>query len=217
MSTRIVIADDHQFIRDGIRTLFSEEPDLEVVAEADNGKAVAQLARELSPELVIMDVGMPGDIDGIEATRQIIAENPSTKVIALSMHANKLFVEDMFAAGASGYLLKECAPRELLDAVHAILENEIYLSPRVASIAMDGKVTRPSVSQSTTPILTRKECEVVKLLASGQSTKQIAFQLKKSVQSIDAYRRQAMEKLGIDSLAELIKYAIREGLTDFDF
>jgi DNA-binding NarL/FixJ family response regulator len=216
MSVKIILADDHQLMREGLRTLIEKELGMEVVGEAGDGQAVVQLARETLPDIIIMDVGMPG-LDGIDATRQITSEFPSVKVVALSMHSNKLFVMDMFEAGASGYLLKECAFAELATAIDAVRVNEVYLSPKVAGIVLDGHMKRPSAEPNSTVVLTEKECEVLQLLATGKSTKQIALQFEKSVQTIDAHRRRIMDKLGIDNLAELVKYAIREGLTTLEF
>ena len=216
MSAKIVLAEDHQLIREGLRTLLEKELGMEVIGEAGDGEAAVQLARELLPDIVIMDVTMPG-LDGIGATKQIISELPSIKVIALSMYSNKLFVMDMFEAGASGYLLKECASVELEHAISAVLANEIYLSPKISGLVLDGQMKRPLVTKNPTAVLTKRECKVLQLLASGKSTKEIALMLNKSVQSIDAYRRQIMDKLDIHSVAGLTKYAIREGLTTAGF
>ena len=216
MSTKIILADDHQLVREGLRTLLEKELGMEVIGEAGDGEDVIKLARERLPDIVIMDVAMPG-LDGIDATRQITGELPSIKVIALSMYPNKLFVMDMFEAGASGYVLKECASIELNNAINAVLANEVYLSPKVAGIVFDGRIRRTLATQSSKAGLTGREYKVLRLLASGKSTKEIAFTLKKSVQTVDMCRRQIMDKLDIHSVAELTKYAIREGLTTVEF
>lgn len=216
MSTKIILADDHQLVREGLRTLLEKELGMEVIGEAGDGEDVIKLARERLPDIVIMDVAMPG-LDGIDATRQITGELPSIKVIALSMYPNKLFVMDMFEAGASGYVLKECASIELNNAINAVLANEVYLSPKVAGIVFDGRIRRTLATQSSKAGLTGREYKVLRLLASGKSTKEIAFTLKKSVQTVDMCRRQIMNKLDIHSVAELTKYAIREGLTTVEF
>jgi len=216
MSTKIILADDHQLMREGLCSLLETELDMQVVAQASDGDTVVRLAGELLPDIIIMDIGMPG-LDGIEATRQITSKFSSIKIIALSMHTNKLFVMDMFEAGASGYLLKECASAELATAITAVLENNIYISPKIAGIVLDDHLKYPLMEQNLTVILTKKECEILRFLASGKSTKQIAIQFEKSVQTIDTHRRHIMDKLGFDNLAQLIKYAIREGLTHLEY
>ena len=216
MSTKIILADDHQLIREGLCSLLETELGMQVVAQASDGNAVVRLAGEFLPELIIMDIGMPG-LDGIEATKQITSKFSSIKIIALSMHTNKLFVMDMFEAGASGYLLKECASAELATAITSVLENNIYISPKIAGVVLDDHLKYPSMEQNSTIVLTEKECEVLRLLASGNSTKQIALQFEKSIQTIDASRREIMDKLGFDNLAQLVKYAIREGLTPLEY
>ena len=216
MSTKIILADDHQLIREGLCSLLETELGMQVVAQASDGNAVVRLAGEFLPELIIMDIGMPG-LDGIEATKQITSKFSSIKIIALSMHTNKLFVMDMFEAGASGYLLKECASAELATAITSVLENNIYISPKIAGIVLDDQLKYPSMEQNSTIVLTEKECEILRFLASGKSTKQIAIQLEKSIQTIDGHRRHIMDKLGFDNLAQLIKYAIREGLTPLEY
>lgn len=216
MSARIILADDQILVREGFRSLLENELGMEVVGRANDGNEVVQLAGQLLPDIVIMDIIMP-DLDGIEATKQIIDKSPSIKVIALSMFSNKLFVIDMFEAGASGYILKEGAPVELKNAINAVLTNEIYVSPKIAGVVIDDHLRRPLATRGSTPLLTKREYEVLRLLASGKSSKQIAFTLQKSVQSVDMYRRQMMDKLGIDNLAGLVKYAIREGLSTLEF
>ena len=216
MSTKIILADDHQLIREGLCSLLETELGMQVVAQASDGNAVVRLAGEFLPELIIMDIGMPG-LDGIEATKQITSKFSSIKIIALSMHTNKLFVMDMFEAGASGYLLKECASAELATAITSVLENNIYISPKIAGVVLDNHLKYPLLEQNSTVVLTERECEILRLLASGNSTKQVAHQLEKGIQSIDGYRRQIMDKLGFDNLAQLVKYAIREGLTPLEY
>lgn len=215
MSTKVILVDDHRLMRDGLRTLLQTELGMEVVGEADDGLTAVTMAEQLSPDIIIMDVGMPG-IDGIDATSRITDKLPNVKVIALSMHANKLFVMDMFKAGASGYLLKECASDELATAINTVLTGDVYLSPKVAGVVLDAHLKRPSMTRSSTALLTQRECEVLRLVASGKSSKEIAIQYKKSIQTIDACRRQIMAKLKLENSAQLIKYAIREGLTTLD-
>ena len=216
MSIRIILADDHKIVRDGLRALIENQAGMKVIAEADNGRETVRLARDLLPDLVIMDIGMP-DLNGIDATRQITAELPDVKVIALSMHSDRRFVVQMFRAGASGYLLKDCAFEELARAVNAVLKNQTYLSPAVAGPVMEDYIHRLSTADSIAyPILSPREREVLQLLAEGRSTKETASLLCVSTKTVETHRQQIMSKLNIHTTAELIKYAIREGLTSLD-
>ena len=216
MSIRIILADDHQIVRQGLRTLLAAEPDMEVVAEADNGRATLRLARELKPQVVIMDITMP-DLNGIEATRQILAESSEVKIIALSMHSDSLFVLNMLKAGASGYLLKDCALEELVKAIRTVVAQKTYLSPGVSDIVIKDFVSGwSSPGSSAFSVLTAREREVLQLMAEGKTTNQIAYRLCLSVKTVEAHRKQTMNKLGIHSVAELTKYAIRQGLTSLE-
>lgn len=216
MGIRIIIVDDHQIVRQGLSTLLAKEPDMEVVAEAENGRKAVQLTKELAPHIVIMDVNMP-DLNGIEATRQILHHNPDVKVIALSMHADRRFVVNMLKAGASGYLLKDCAFEELAQAIRLVMANKTYLSPGVSDIVIKDYVHGLSAPGSSAfSVLTAREREVLQLMAEGKSTSQIAEYLNISIKTVETHRQQLMHKLGIHSVAELTKYAIREGLTSLD-
>jgi DNA-binding NarL/FixJ family response regulator len=216
MVTKILIADDHQIVRQGLRFLLEKESDLKVVAEAEEGRSTVRLARELRPGVIIMDVAMP-DLNGIEATRQIIAESPATKVIALSMYADRRFVVNMLKAGASGYLLKDCAFEELIRAIRVVLAHKTYLSPGVTDILVkDCKMGTPLNEPSAFGVLTSREREVLQLMSEGQSTAKIADQLHVSVKTVESHRQQLMQKLNLRSVAELTKYAIREGLTSLE-
>jgi DNA-binding NarL/FixJ family response regulator len=203
-------------MREGLRTLIEKQPDLKVVEAAENGRMAVRLAQKLLPEVVVMDIGMP-DLNGIEATRQILADNPKVKVIALSMHSAKRFVVEMLKAGASGYLLKDCAFEELALAIRTVITNKVYVSPSINDMMIKEYVHSLSKSElSVTFILTPREREVLQLLAEGKTTKQIAASLKLSVKTIETYRQQVMHKLNLHSLAELTKYAIREGITSLE-
>jgi two-component system response regulator NreC len=215
---KVVLADDHQIVRHGLRSLLSAEPDIEVVGEADNGRAVVRLVQELSPQVVIMDISMP-DLNGIEATRQILSDFSGVKIIALSMHSDSLFVLNMFKAGASGYLLKDCALEELVKAVRTVMNRKIYLSPSISDIVVKDFVIGWSPEESSSSaysILTPREREVLQLMAEGKTTNQIAENLCISVKTVEAHRKQLMTKLDIHSVAELTKYAIRQGLTTLE-
>ena len=216
MVTKILIADDHQIVRQGLRFLLEKESDLKVVAEAENGRTTVRLARELTPGVIIMDVAMP-DLNGIEATRQIIAELPGTKVIALSMYADRRFVVNMLKAGASGYLLKDCAFEELIRAIRVVLAHKTYLSPGVTDILVkDCQMGIPMNEISAFALLTPREREVLQLMSEGNSTAKIADQLHVSIKTVESHRQQLMQKLNLRSVAELTKYAIREGLTSLE-
>ncbi|MCK8600964.1 response regulator [Desulfoferrobacter suflitae] len=216
MSVRLLIADDHNIVRDGLRALLETQQNLQVIAEAENGRKAVRLVRELSPDVVIIDVGMPG-LNGIDATRQIVAEANETKVIALSMHSDRRFVAQMFKAGAAAYLLKDCAFEELVQAVDVVVAGQIYLSPEIAGAVIEDYVRHISRTDSSGfSVLTAREREVLQLLAEGKATKEIAAELFVSVKTIETHRQQIMHKLKVGSLADLIKYAIREGITFLD-
>jgi DNA-binding NarL/FixJ family response regulator len=215
---RILLADDHQIVLEGLRSLLQQNEEMEVVAEAKDGRSAVQLARELQPDVVVMDVGMPG-LNGIEATRQITSREPDAKVVALSMHSDRRFMGEMLKAGAKGYLLKDGAFEELATAIRSVMSNKVYLSPRIADVVVDDYVRRtPSQGSDTSAFakLTPREREVLQLMAEGRATKEIAMDLKVSIKTVETHRRQIMEKLNIHSVAELTKYAIREGLTSLD-
>jgi len=210
MALRILLVDDHQIVREGLRILLEKEPDMEVAAEAEDGRAAVRLAREVSPQVVIMDVAMP-DLNGIEATRQIVAECPGIKVIALSMHADRRFVANMLKAGASGYLLKDSAFEELARAIRTVAADKVYLSPEVSDIVVRDYVKGPQEEASVYSLLTPREREVLQLLAEGKATREIADCLHVSVKTVETHRQQIMYKLKVRSVAELTKYAIRGG------
>jgi DNA-binding NarL/FixJ family response regulator len=212
-SIRVVVADDHQMFREGLLAMLQEQGGIEVLAEAPDGRTAVELAKELHPEVVVMDVTMP-DLNGIEATRQIKAKCPGVQVVALSMHADRQFITDMLEAGASGYLLKDCPFSELLASLRAAVAHEVYLSPKIASVVVrtyDAVGVGPG--KRLAHKLTPREREILQLVADGGSSKEIAHLLGLSVKTVDTHRRQVMEKLQIYSVAELTHFAIREGLT----
>jgi DNA-binding NarL/FixJ family response regulator len=216
MPAKVLLVDDHKIIREGLRAMLDKEQGLKIVGEAEDGRTAIKLVRELSPDLVVMDIGMP-DLTGIEATRQITAKHPNVKVIALSMHSDKRFVSEMLAAGASGYLLKDCAFDELSRAIHTVLEGRTYLSPDIAGIVVEGYVHQTATNKSSAfARLTDREREVLQLIAEGEGTKQIATRLHISIKTVETHRQHVMGKLNIFSVAELTKYAVREGLTSLE-
>jgi DNA-binding NarL/FixJ family response regulator len=213
MKTRILLVDDHKILRDGICSLVKEYPDMEVVGEAADGRTAIRLVKELSPDVIIMDISMP-DLNGIDATRRIIADYPDVKIIALSMHYDKQFVSEIFKAGASGYLLKDSAFDELEHAIRIVMDGKTYINPQIASLVVESLVSQSAAaSHKAFYLLTEREREVLQLISEGKSTKQIAIDLNVSAKTVESHRRQVMGKLHIRNVAELTKYAIREGLT----
>jgi two-component system response regulator NreC len=213
-SIRIVIADDHQIIRQGLRSLLKAQPDVEVVAEADDGRSAVKLAAELEPDVVVMDINMP-DLNGIDATRQIVkGSRHAPKVVGLSAYSDRRFTLEMLNAGASGFVVKDSAFAELAEAIRTVVDDKVYLSPSIAgmvaeSYAQGGAADVPSAFSQLSP----REREILQLTAEGKAMKEIAVQLDISIKTVETHRRKVMEKLEMDSVAELTKYAIREGLT----
>jgi len=213
---KILLADDHKMMREGLRMLLEKSGRATVVGEADTGVSAIRMARDLKPELVLMDIGMP-DLNGIEATRRIMTEAPGVKVIALSMHADKRYVRQMFAAGAAGYVLKGSAFEEVAAAIKTVTAGRIYISPKITDQVLADYVSRlikPSAEVESP--LSGREREVLQMLAEGKSSRTIAERLHVSVTTVDTHRKHIMDKLGFRSIAELTKYAVREGLTPLD-
>jgi len=216
MKTRILLADDHRIMREGLASLLQSQADMEVVQHASDGLEAVNLSRELCPHVVVMDLTMPG-MNGIEATRRITNEVPQAKVLCLSAHGDTRFVSAVLDAGATGYLLKDCAFEELVSAIRTVIGNQFYLSPGIAgTLVEDYKTRRPGSDPSAFSKLTEREREIVQLLAEGHSTKQIAARLHLSVKTVGTHREHIMSKLNVHSLAAVTKYAIREGLTSVE-
>ncbi len=216
MTIRTVLVDDHKLFREGLYSLLEKKPNIEVVGQASSGLEAIDIIQELLPDIVIMDIGMK-NVNGIQATRQLKALVPDTKILALSMHSNEKYIAEMLRAGASGYLVKDCAYEELLNAIETIMSGRIYLSPEIAGafvkdFLFSGEEQIPSIFS----ILTPRECEVLQLISEGKTNKEIAHKLGVSVKTIDTHRQQIMSRLDIHNVAELTRYAIKMGLTPMD-
>ncbi len=213
---KILLADDHSILRTGLRGLLEKEPNFQVIAEAEDGRTAVELAHKLLPDVVLMDISMH-DLNGIEATRQITDRSPKIKVIMLSVHSGQKFVSEVFKAGASGYLLKDCDLNEVFYAIRTVMTDETYLCPQIATVLRNDYLQRISETEApTSSILSPREREVLQLMAEGKSTKEIAYSFSLSVKTVEVHRQRIMEKLDIHSVAELTKYAIREGLTPLE-
>ncbi len=216
MGIRVVLADDHRIMREGLRSLLERQPDMEVVAEAEDGRTTVSLTEKLAPNVVIMDVAMP-DLNGMEATRQITSRCQGVKVIALSMYSDRRFILGMLSAGASGYLPKDCAFEELIQAIRTVAANSTYLSPSVVNIVVkDYFHHMKSASSPDIQELTKREREVLQLLAEGKTVKEIGHNLHLSVKTVETHRNQIMHKLNLRTIADLTKYAVREGFTSLE-
>jgi DNA-binding NarL/FixJ family response regulator len=213
MTIRVLLADDHKIVRDGLRVLIERCHDMQVIAETEDGRKALQLARKHKPDVVIMDISMPG-LNGIDATRHILEEVPGAKVIALSMHSDKQFVDGMLRAGAVGYLLKDCAADELIQCIRIVLSDRICLSPGITGFLVK-EYLHPTKDEVFAPHteLSVREREVLQMIAEGHSTKNIADSLHISIKTVESHRKNIMEKANLRSVAELTKYAIRHGLT----
>ena len=216
VSIKIVLADDHKIVREGLRLLIDNEPDMELVGEAENGRKAAELVKELLPDVVIMDIAMP-ELNGVEATRQITAESPHVKVIALTVHSDRQYVMDILRAGGSGYVLKDCAFEDLVSAIRTVIAGKIYLCPTISDVVIKDYVqnlsTEATADSLTAGVLSDREREVLQLLTEGKATRDAAAILHVSVKTIETHRQHIMSKLDLHSVAELTKYAIRERLT----
>jgi len=211
---RVVLADDHNLVRAGIRKLLEAIAGIEVVGEAEDGLALVALARDLEPDLVLMDIGMPR-LSGLEAAARLRETQPSVRVLILSMHLNEEYVRQALRHGAAGYLLKDAAPTELSTAIQAVLRGETYLSPAVSKGVMSDYVDRLRQAEPGGPLTPRRR-EVLQLVAEGLSSKEIARRLDISVKTVETHRTEVMKQLNIHEVAGLVRYAIRVGLISPD-
>ncbi len=209
---RLLLADDHTLVRAGLRALLDSMDGVTVVAEADNGEEAVALALAHAPEVVLLDITMPG-LNGLQAAERILAQSPRTRVVILSMHAAEEYVNRALALGVSGYLLKDAATLELQAALEAVSAGQIYLSPRITSQLLE---SRQKSGEAPKPALTARQLEVLRRLALGKSVKEIAYDLQLSAKTVETYRTQVMERLDLHDLASLVRYAIRTGLISAD-
>ncbi len=209
----ILLVDDHKILRDGLKSIIEEKTHLSVIAEASNGRDAVKLCRKEVPDIVIIDVSMP-DLNGIEATKQILKNNPEIKVIALTMYSSKQFIQEMFAVGAYGYVLKDGDSDELILAIESVSQNQKYLSKKINK---DCLLQLKRGNNITSKQLSGRENEVLQLIAEGKSSKEIGGILFLSSKTVDVHRNKIMKKINLFSIPELTKYAIKKGLTSLDF
>ena len=214
---RILLADDHQIVRKGIYSLLKNHDDLEIVGETKDGRETVKMARELKPDIVLMDIAMP-ILNGLEATRQIKKTDPKIKVLILTIHKNEEYVLNALQVGASGYLEKDTGVDELLNAIHSVYHDNSFLSPGISKTVIDAYLLRASkVKESTVfETLTNREREVLQLIAEGFTNREVAKQLFIAVKTVEAHRAHIMDKLDIHDIAKLVKYAIRKGMVDLN-
>ncbi len=214
MTAKVLLVDDHKIVREGLRALLEEESDIEVVGEAGDGREAIDLVSERRPEVVVMDISMPG-MDGVEATRRIRKMNPRVKVVALSIHAEKQFVAGMLRAGASGYLVKTEAAGDLVEAIRTVLAGGQYVSPQLVDPNVENYMQQ-LIDEGEQPILTPREREVLRLIAEGKTNRQIADELYVSEKTVGNHRQHIMDKLDLHNTADLTRYAIKEGISFLD-
>ena len=211
MSIKIILADDHKIVREGLISLLNQQDDMKVLADAAEGFSIIQFARKFKPDVVITDISMP-ELNGIEATEVIHKEFPKMKIIALSMHSEKHVILRVLRAGANGYLLKDSAFLELVKAIRSVLKGEIYLSSKITDMVVNEYIKKISENESDLDLLSVREKEVLQLISEGKSTKEIAALLFVSIKTIESHRKHLMEKLGLFTVADLTRFAIKEGL-----
>lgn len=213
-NVRIVVADDHEIVRQGLRAMLDEQPGWEVVAEATTGREAVQQVKDLKPDIVVLDIAMP-ELNGLDATRQILKLAPTTEVLILTMHDSEQVVREVLDAGARGYVLKSDAGRELVNAVEALIEHRSAFTSKVAELVLEGYLTQGNQNEDQgSSRLTSREREIVQLLAEGKSNKDVASLLSISVKTVEAHRSNVMHKLGFHSLSDIIHYAVRNKIVE---
>jgi DNA-binding NarL/FixJ family response regulator len=209
--TRVLIADDHEVVRQGIRIIVQSSPNFEICGEASDGRQAVQLAAQLKPDIVVVDIGMP-HLNGLDATKQIVQHDHKTKVLVLTMHESEQIVREVLAAGARGYLLKSDAGRDLLSALEALASRKTFFTSKIAEIVLETYLKKRTPEEAPKDVLTSREREVVQLLAEGKSTKEVAVALGLSVKTAETHRSNLMRKLAIHSVSQLVLYAVRNNI-----
>ncbi len=213
MRIRVLIVDDHRIFREGLRSLLAQEPDMEVAGEAASGREVLQMVESVACDLVLMDISMP-EMNGIEATRCLRAKHPDLKVLALSMESDRRFIVEVIEAGIHGYVQKDVAFAELATAIRTVMAGDIYLGPRISELIVKDYLQRvPDGLPLTYEVLTAREREMLQMIANGKNSKELAASFNISIKTVEVHRHSIMKKLNLYSIAELTKYAVREGLT----
>ena len=206
---RVLLADDHAIVREGLKALINAHPDMEVVGEATDGRTACAKTKELRPDVVVMDVSMP-DVNGVQATREVHRQWPDIKVLALTVHEERSYLRELMEAGASGYVLKRSAAEDLVHALRVVARGDVYLDPSVAAVVL-GKLTRTHRQETPSPDLSERETEVLQLIAQGHSNKEIAGRLRISVKTVETYKARSMEKLGLTGRADIVRFALQNG------
>jgi DNA-binding NarL/FixJ family response regulator len=207
---RVVLADDHAIVREGLKALINAQPDMEVVGEAADGRAACVKAKELKPDIIVMDLSMP-ELSGVQATREVRRQSPEVRVIALTVHEERSYLRELIEAGASGYVLKRSAAEDLVHALRVVARGDVYLDPSVAAVFV-GKISRSHAQRSSVEAdLSDRETEVLQLIAQGHSNKDIAGRLDLSVKTVETYKARSMEKLGLTGRADIIRFALQKG------
>lgn len=214
---RIILAEDHTIVRQGLARLLEDQPNLEIVGQAVNGRMAAEMALELKPDIVIMDIAMP-QMNGLEAAKRIRKDLPKTKILILSMYSHEHYIHELLEVGISGYLLKNSSGRDIIKAIHAAMQDETFLSPSISKKLVDSYLSprKGSSREERYKLLSNREREVFQLIAEGHSTREIANTLYVSVSTVKSHRSKIMEKLGIDNPVQLVHFAIQLGLVDPD-
>lgn len=215
MPIKIIISDDHQLFRDGIANLLASSPEIEIVAQAENGLEAIEKAKNFKPDVVIMDLTLP-IINGVEATRILHKELPKTRVLVLSMHAEKNYIKEALEAGASGYLFKDCTYDQLIEAINSVCQGKNYLSGKITEVLIHDYLNKDSEIQNNGQDLSERESEILKLVAEGKSTREISEKLFISIKTVGTHKQHIFEKLNFKSISDLIKYAIKKGIVSLE-